>query len=337
MTDAEHLFTPRDFLRRAISRFNQADLVYGHGTTTALDEAAFIILEGLRLPIDQLEPFLDARLLPDERERLAGLIEARVTTRKPAPYLLNKAYVGGVPFFVDERVIVPRSFIGELLRSDALAGGEGSLIADAGAVTSVLDLCTGSGCLAILAAQLFPNARVDAVDLSPAALEVARRNVADFGMEDRVRLFEGDLFTPLKGKRYDFIITNPPYVGEAVMAALPPEFLAEPAMALDGGVDGFDIVRSILDGARAHLAPGGALICEIGEDRDILEAEYPDLPFLWLDTSESAGEVFFLPAEALGLKRPPRAPAGKAPRRSPAAAKGAGAASRSGAPRPRRR
>jgi ribosomal protein L3 glutamine methyltransferase len=337
MTDADHLFTVRDFLRRAISRFNQADLVYGHGTTTALDEAAFIVLEGLRLPIDQLEPFLDARLLPDERERLAGLIEARVTTRKPAAYLLNKAYVGGVPFFVDERVIVPRSFIGELLRSEAIVGGDNSLIPDIGSVTSVLDLCTGSGCLALLAAETFPAALVDAVDLSPAALDVARRNVADFAMDDRVTLHEGDLFAPLSGRQYDLIITNPPYVGEAVMSALPPEFLAEPAMALDGGVDGFDIVRRILAEAGDYLHPEGALMCEIGEDRELLEAEFPNLPFLWLDTLESDGEVFFLPAEALGFTPPPRAAAKKARRRSRAAGGGAASGGTSGAPRPPRR
>ena len=207
---ASVLRTPRDFLRWAISRFNAAGLVFGHGATNALDEAAFMILEGLRLPIDTLDPFLDARLLPYERERLAALIEARVTTRKPAAWLLNRSYVGGVPFFVDERVIVPRSFIGELLRGEMFDGGPASLVSDPDAVESVLDLCTGSGCLAILAAHAFPNARVDAVDLSPAALGVAARNVADHGLDERVRLFEGDLFAPLGKKKYDLVITNPP-------------------------------------------------------------------------------------------------------------------------------
>ncbi len=337
MSDAEHLFTVRDFLRRAVSRFNAAGLAYGHGTTNAFDEAAFIVLEGLRLPIDQLDPYLDARLTPDERRRLAELIEARVATRKPAAYLLNKAYIGGAPFYVDERVLIPRSFIGELLRGSAIVGDAAALIPDPDAIDSALDLCTGSACLALLAAQIFPNARVDAVDLSKDALDVARRNVQDYGLGQRVHLFEGDLFAPFHGRRYDLIIANPPYVGAAVMADLPPEFRHEPAMALESGVDGLDIARRILDHAGAHLAPGGALICEIGEDREILEADYPQLPFLWLDTEHSAGEVFFLSAEALSIKDPPRGRAKTAPRRRPAAARGAAAAATSKARPPRRR
>ena len=320
---AEILLTPRDFLRWAVSRFNAAGLVYGHGTTEALDEAAFLVLEGLHLPIDRLEPFLDARLLPQERIRLASLIEARVSTRKPAAYLLNKAYVGGVPFFVDERVIVPRSFIGELLRGELFSGGGASLIGDPADIARVLDLCTGSGCLAILAAMAFPNAVIDAVDLSAAALEVAARNVAEAGLADRVQLFNGDLFAPLGGRRYDLVITNPPYVGRGVMAALPPEYAHEPAMALAGGDDGLDIVRRILAVAPSHLAAGGGLICEIGEDREILDAEYPHLPFLWLDTLESAGEVFWLPQQALASNRKARAPEETAPPPRRAAGKGA--------------
>ena len=302
MTDthkaASELRTLRDFLRYAISRFQQAELVYGHGSTNALDEAAFIILEALHLPIDKLDPFLDARLLLDERQRLAELIEARVTTRKPASYLLGKAYVRGVPFHVDERVIVPRSFIGELLFNDLFAGGPGALIEDPSQIERVLDLCTGSGCLAILAAGVFSAARVDAVDLSADALAVAQRNVNECAFADRIKLHQGDLFGPLKRKRYDLIITNPPYVGEDVMRALPPEYAHEPSMALAGGDDGLDIVRRILADAPAHLTPDGGLLCEIGEDREILDAEYPNLPFMWLDTEESAGEVFWLPASA---------------------------------------
>ena len=331
---AATLRTPRDFLRWAISRFTAADLYFGHGATSALDEAAFLILEGLHLPIDKLEPFLDARLFPDERAHLAALIEARVTTRKPAAYLVNRAYVGEASFYVDERVIVPRSFIGELLRGELFSGMGASLIEDPLAVTRVLDLCTGSGCLAILAAQAFPSASIDAIDLSRDALEVARRNVADYGLEARVRLLHGDLFAPLKGERYDLIITNPPYVGEEVMADLPPEFSAEPAMALAGGGDGLDLVRRILAGAPARLAPGGGMICEIGEDRDILDADYPDLPLLWLDTQESAGEVFWISAQALGVSRKPRAQAEKAKRRSPAAGKDAASSATSKARRP---
>ena len=331
------LLTLRDMLRWAISRFNAADLVYGHGTTTALDEAAFIILEGLHLPIDQLEPFLDARLLEHERRHLVDLIEARISTRKPAAYLLHKAYVGGVPFFVDERVIVPRSFIAELLRTDLFQGGPGALVEDPTTVRSVLDLCTGSGCLAILAAQHFPVAQVDAVDLSPAALEVAKINVAASGLGDRVSLFHGDLFAPLAGRRYDLIITNPPYVGDAVMAALPPEFAAEPAMALDGGGDGLDLVRRIIAAAPAHLEPGGGLICEIGEDREILDADYPDLPFLWLDTEESQAEVFWLNANDLPLKSPARGSQKTPPRRSQSKAADAASGATAKGRRPTRR
>ena len=297
---AADFVTPRDFLRGAVSLFRAHGLVFGHGTMDALDEAAFIILEGLSLPIDRLEPFLDARLLPAERTRLAGLIHDRVTTRKPASYLLNKAYVGGVPFYVDERVIVPRSFIGELLRTGLFSGDGASSLIDPEHVTSALDLFTGSGCLAILMAQAFPHAMIDAVDLSPDALDVARINLDASGLSDRIGLVEGDLFAPLKGRRYDLIITNPPYVGAQVMSDLPPEYAHEPEMALGSGEDGLDIVRQILASAGAHLNAGGGLLCEMGEDREILEAEFPDLPFLWLDTEQSSGEVFWLSAEALG-------------------------------------
>jgi ribosomal protein L3 glutamine methyltransferase len=292
----DDLLTVRDFLRYATSRFNAAGLVFGHGTGSAFDEAAFMVLEGLRLPVDRLEPFLDARLTAPERLRLAGLIEARVTTRKPAPYLLNAAYVQGVRFFVDERVIVPRSYIGELLAGELFNGESDALIGDPEAVERVLDLCTGSGCLAILAAMAFPNARVDAVDLSPDALAVARQNVAAHGLGDRIELLQGDLFAPLKGRRYDLIITNPPYVAEAEMAELPPEYRHEPRMALAAGDDGMDLVRKILKAAPKHLAKGGGLLCEIGTGQDALEAAFPDTEFMWLETENSSGEVFWLGA-----------------------------------------
>ncbi len=298
---AAELLTVRDFIRYGVSRFTAADLSYGHGTTTAFDEAVFMVLEGLRLPIDQLDPYLDARLTAPERQTLAELLHARVATRKPAPYLLNKAYIQGVPFYVDERVIVPRSYIGELLFSD-MFGGEGdelTLVEDPTAVGRVLDLCTGSGCLAILAATIFPEAEVDAVDLSPDALEVARRNVADHGVGDRVTLFQGDLFAPLKGRKYDVILTNPPYVDADAMAALPQEFRAEPTLALAGGDDGLDIVRRILKEAPKHLTPEGGVLCEFGTGREILEAEYPDLDFLWLETAHSFGEVFWVTRDQL--------------------------------------
>ncbi len=293
------LQTVRDFLRWATSRFNAANLSYGHGTTNAFDEAAFMVLEGLHLPIDRLEPFLDARLLADERQRLADLIEARVQTRKPAAYLLNKAYIKGIPFYVDERVIVPRSFIGELLFSELFDGQSRMLIEDPGRIQTVLDLCTGSGAIAILAAHVFDEAVVDAVDLSPAALDVARRNVDESDFADRITLFQGDLFAPLGSKRYDLILTNPPYVDAQAMAALPPEYRAEPEMALASGEDGLDIVRRILRDAPRHLTPEGGLLCEIGTGREILEAEFPHLPFVWLDTEDSDGEVFWIAADVL--------------------------------------
>jgi ribosomal protein L3 glutamine methyltransferase len=295
---ASELVTVRDFLRFATSRFEAAELAYGHGTDNAYDEAAFIVLEGLHLPIDRLEPFLDARLLMEERQRLAFLIRERVSTRKPAAYLLNKAYMHGLPFYVDERVIVPRSFIGEILFSESAAEMLPAL-ADPAGVARVLDLCTGSGCLAVLAAKLFQNAEVDAVDLSPDALAVARINVEASGEADRLELFEGDLFDALPGERYDLILTNPPYVDAAAMARLPPEYRHEPAMALGSGVDGLDIVRRILAEAGDHLEAGGGLLCEIGTGRDILEAEYPEFEFLWFDTEGSSGEVFWLDADAL--------------------------------------
>lgn len=298
-SELTELITVRDWLRHAVSRFRAAGLVHAHGATTALDEAAFMVLEGLHLPVDQLDPWLDARLTLSERERLHGLIEARIATRKPAPYLLGRTYIQGVPFRIDERAIVPRSYIGELLFGD-LFGGEGfTLIADTGAVSRVLDLCTGSGCLAILAAHVFPQALVDAVDLSDDALELARLNVEESPVGGRVTLHRGDLFAPLKGRRYDLIIANPPYVDAETMALLPPEFQAEPAMALAGGEDGMDIVRRILKDAKRHLTPEGGLLCEIGTDREILDLEYPQIDFLWLDTAESSGEVFWVRADQL--------------------------------------
>ncbi|MGD0562282.1 MAG: 50S ribosomal protein L3 N(5)-glutamine methyltransferase [Roseiarcus sp.] len=293
--------TVRDFFRHAISRFNAAGLVYGHGATNAVDEAAFIVLEALRLPIDALDPFLDASLTRAERLRLLELIDARVATRKPAAYLLNRAYIQGVPFYVDERVIVPRSFIGELLFGGLV--GEGSLIEDADSIESALDLCTGGGSLAILAANVFENARIDAVDLSADALEVARRNVVDHKLSDRIALFQGDLFAPLGPKRYDLILANPPYVDAESFAAFPAEYAAEPRLAHEGGRDGLDLVRRILAGARDHLTPEGALVCEVGRGRARLEAEFPQLPMMWLDTEESEGEVFLVRAADLAAPR----------------------------------
>jgi ribosomal protein L3 glutamine methyltransferase len=297
--------TPRDWLRYAIGRFQAAGLALGHGTTTALDEAAFIVLEGLNLPVDTLDPFLDARLLRRERERLDALIEERVTTRKPAAYLLNRAYLQGLPFYVDERVIVPRSFIGELLMTTFAETNE--LTGDPAAASRVLDLCAGGGSLAILAARIFPNASIDAAELAADALAVARRNVDEHALSDRITLKQGDLFAPLKGERYDLILTNPPYVDAAALAAFPPEYAAEPRLAHAGGADGLDIVRRILNEAPDHLAPDGRLVCEVGRGQDRLIRDYSNLSFVWLDTEESAGEVFLLRASDFApSKRRPR-------------------------------
>lgn len=294
------LRTLLDFVRYAVSRFAEAKLVFAHGTTDPVAEAAFLVGETLHLHPDQFEQFAHARVTAAEGRKILDLIERRISTRKPAAYLVNKVWMRGLPFYVDERTIVPRSFIGELLDSH-FGGGEDatSLIGDTAEVESVLDLCTGSGCLAILAARHFPNATVDAVDISKDALAVAARNVADHGLDDRITLHRGDLFAPLGGTRYDLIISNPPYVDAEGMAGLPAECRAEPKLAFDGGADGLDIVRRILGQAKAHLAPQGGLLCEIGRGRDNLEAAFPQLPLLWLDTEDSEAEVFWIAASDL--------------------------------------
>lgn len=298
---AGELQTLLDFLRYAVSRFAEARLVFAHGTTDPVAEAAFLISEALHLHPDQFEQFAHARATATEGKKILDLIERRISSRKPAAYLVNKIYMRGLPFYVDERTIVPRSFVGELLDSHFGSDGEDStsLIGDPAEVASVLDLCTGSGCLAILAARHFANAAVDAVDISKDALAVAARNVADHGLGDRITLHRGDLFAPLAGSRYDLIIANPPYVDAEGMAGLPAECRAEPALAFDGGADGLDIVRRILTEAKPHLAPQGGLLCEIGRGRDNLEAAFPELPLLWLDTEDSEGEVFWIAASDL--------------------------------------
>ena len=294
MAAVEHLVTVRDFLRYAVTCFSEAKIVLGHGTSTFLDEAAFLILETLNLPVDDLNPWLEARLLPAERLKLQGIIEARIKTRKPAAYLMRRTYIHGVPFYVDERVIVPRSYIGELFFTGFFGNENQPLIADANSVQTVLDLCTGSGCLAILAAGVFPNAQIDAVDLSSDALEVAKINVANHELGDRITLHQGDLFRPVQKKKYDLIITNPPYVAEAEVAAFPPEYGSEPVMAHWGGKDGLNIARRILAEAPTHLNEQGGLLCEIGTGHEILDAENPNLNFFWLDTEDSSAEVFWI-------------------------------------------
>jgi len=290
----DDLICVRDWLRYGVSRFEAAGLIYGHGTTSALDEAAFLILKTLHLPIDSLEPWLDCRLTRAERAQVAAILDLRITTRKPACYLVNEAWIQGLSFYVDERVIVPRSYIGELLHD-----GLSAVVTDPADVERVLDLCTGSGCLAILAARAFPNADIDAVDISDDALEVARQNTGDYGLDDRIDVKASDLFMGVAGQRYDLILSNPPYVSDEAVDDFPPEYRAEPVLAHAGGKDGLEFVRRILKEARQHLNDDGMLVVEFGTGREILEAEYPTLPFLWLDTENSEGEVFALPASAL--------------------------------------
>ena len=282
----------------AAARFTAAKLVFAHGTTDPIAEAAFLVAEVLHLAPDGVEQVATTRVGTHEAKRIIDLIDARIATRKPAAYLVQKIYQRGVPFFVDERAIVPRSYIGEILDSELFSGGTGALV-DPRAVSRVLDLCTGSGCLAVLAAMRFPNATVDAVDLSADALAVAAKNVAAHGLASRIALHHGDLFAPLGGTRYDLIIANPPYVDAAGMAALPPECRHEPPLALDGGGDGIAIVRQIIDNAGQHLARHAGLLCEIGRNRPVLEEAYPDTSFLWLGTEETRDEVFWLDAVQL--------------------------------------
>lgn len=285
LANKSSLVTLEDFFRFAIRRFREARLAYGHGTTNAVDEAAFLLLEALRLPIHRIDPWLDLKPTSAERARLLTLIDARISLRMPAPYLVGAAYMQGVRFHIDPRALIPRSFIGDLL-----AGGALPLTRP----RRILDLCTGSGCLAILAALAFPRARIDAVDLSAGALALARRNVAAHRLGDRISLHRGDLFGPLTGRRYDLIISNPPYVDAGGMAKLPPEFRREPRLALAAGDDGLELARRIISDAPRHLTRSGGLVCEVGRGRRPLEAAYPRLPFLWLDTELSEGEVFWI-------------------------------------------
>ena len=288
------LITVRDYLRYAVSRFNAAQLFFGHGSDNAWDEAVYLTLHTLHLPLDRLEPFLDARLLPHEREALLEIYRRRCEERLPAAYLTNEAWLGEHRFYVDDRVIVPRSFIAELL-DDQLA----PWIDDPWAIESALDLCTGSGCLAILTALAFPNAEVAAVDLSEHAIAVAERNVADYGLYDRIELIQSDAFKNLEGRKFDLIVSNPPYVNAESVAALPPEYLHEPELALGSGEDGLDFTRIILREAKKHLTENGILIVEIGHNREALETAYPKLPFTWLDTAAGDEYVFLLHAADL--------------------------------------
>ncbi|MDK4530877.1 50S ribosomal protein L3 N(5)-glutamine methyltransferase [Kingella kingae] len=287
------LHTVRDFLRFAISRFNQAQLSFGHGSDNAHDEAAYLILHTLNLPLDTLDPYLDAKLLDDEKEILLDKIYARVVNRVPVAYLTNQAWQGDFDFYVDERVIVPRSFIYELLGVPLSPWIEYPEL-----VHRALDLCTGSGCLAIQMAEHYPAAEIDAVDISLDALEVAAINVEEYGLQDRINLIHTDLFEGLDGT-YDLIISNPPYVDAESVAELPEEYLHEPELALGSGEDGLDATRQILLQAARFLNPQGVLLVEIGHNRDVLERAYPELPFMWLETSGGDGFVFLLTREQL--------------------------------------
>ena len=289
-----HLHTVRDLLRFAVSRFNEADLFFGHGTSNALDEAAYLILHTLHLPHDTLDPFLDAKLLPEEIAAVLHILEQRITQRVPAAYLTHEAWLGDFKFYVDERVIVPRSFIAELLHEQL-----DPWVGDPEQVQSALDLCTGSGCLAILLAHAFPYAQVSALDISPEALQVAARNVADYDLEDRIELLQSDLFQAVAGRTYDVIISNPPYVNQPSMQTLPQEYQREPALALASGADGLDHVRVIVSQAAQHLNPGGVLIVELGHNRAEAEAAFPHLAFTWPETSGGDQFVFVLTREQL--------------------------------------
>ena len=283
------LRTVRDVVRFAVNRFNREGLSFGHGTHNARDEAAYLVLHALRLPVDRLEPILDRSLTRKQLAAALRVLRQRVERKIPAAYITHEAWLGEFRFYVDQRVIVPRSFIAELLRTKLKPW-----VRSARAVTTALDLCTGSGCLAILMAHVFPNAAIDACDISRAALVVARRNVSDYGLGDRINLVRSNLFESLRKRRYHLIVANPPYVNAQAMRTLPTEYHYEPRFALDGGKDGLDYVRPILQSEAEHLRETGLLVMEIGHNRAILERAFPKLAFTWVNTSAGNSSVFLL-------------------------------------------
>lgn len=295
---AHQLHTIRDWLRYAVSRFEDAGIFYGHGTANAYDEAAWLILSALHLPHDTLENFLDAVILEEERRKLAHLIERRVTERIPTAYLVREAWLKGYKFYVDERVIVPRSFIAELLENSLSPWVEYPDM-----IESAADICTGSGCLGILLADAFPSADIDVVDISPDAIAVANINITNYGLQDRVHAIRSDMFTALAGKTYDLIISNPPYVDASSMATLPAEYRNEPQGALGSGIGGLDHTDTLLREAPKYLNEGGLLVVEIGHNRDALMDAYPELPFTWLEVQAGNEFVFLLTKEQLQNRR----------------------------------
>jgi ribosomal protein L3 glutamine methyltransferase len=294
MIPANELETLRDWLRYACSRMGEANLAFGHGSTQAYDEAAYLQLHALHLPLDRLEPFLDARLTPDERQRLSELFVRRIEERVPAAYLTHEAWLGDFRFYVDERVIIPRSFIAELI-----PGALEPYVGPASSVKTALDMCTGSGCLAILMAHAYADADIDAVDISSDALAVAQRNVSDYNLAARINLIRSDLFENLPEKSYDLVICNPPYVDAMAMETLPAEYRREPSLALAGGEDGLDAVRVLVKEAPRFLDHGGHLVVEIGHNREAAEAAFPRLPMTWLSTETSDDGVFIVAREEL--------------------------------------
>lgn len=290
------LHTIRDWLRFAVSQFEASDIFFGHGTDNAYDEAVWLIMSALHLPHDTLNNFLDARLTTEERQKLAGFIDQRVTEHKPTAYLVKEAWLQGFKFYVDERVIVPRSFIAELLSEDLSPWIEYPEM-----IESAADICTGSGCLGVLLANSFPNAAIDVIDISPDAIDVANININNYGLQDQITAIQSDMFTALQGKKYDLIISNPPYVDAPSMAELPAEYRNEPQLALGSGAAGLDHTHTILREAANYLNDDGLLIVEIGHNRDALLEAYPDLPFTWLEVSSGNEFVFLLTKSQLLL------------------------------------
>ena len=283
------LVTVRDWIRYAVTRFNRAGCFFGHGLQDAYDEAVYLVLHTLSLPLDRLDPFLDACIPGDEREAIFAVIEKRAVERLPAAYITGEAWLGNFRFKVDPRVIIPRSFFAELLQD-----GFSPWIADPEAVSSAMDMCTGSGCLAILMAHAFPNAKIVAVDISPDALDVARENIAAYGLEEQITLIQSDGFSAVPQQTFDFILSNPPYVTQDAMDDLPAEYRHEPALALGAGEDGLDLVRRLLADAPRFLAPDGQLAVEVGHNRDLFEAAFPTLAPTWLSAPSGDEKIFLI-------------------------------------------